>query len=73
MYHTLDFHFVDGGGTIYEAIGASDLPMLGPGVLAPGGQGQAYIVMQLPADTPPAQIMYEPYIPTDEKWVGIWR
>jgi hypothetical protein len=73
MYNPLDFHFVDAASNIFEAIGASNLQMMSTGILPPGGQAQAYIVMQLPSDTPPVQIRYEPYIPSDEKWVGIWR
>lgn len=73
MYNPLDFHFIDAASNSFEAIGASNLQMMSTGVLAPGGQAQAYIVMQLPSDAPPVQIRYEPYIPSDEKWVGIWR
>ena len=73
MYSPLDFHFIDTGGILYEAIGASNLQMMSNGLLGPGEQAQAYIVMQLPSSTTPAQIRFEPYIPSDEKWVGIWR
>ena len=73
MYGPLDFHFIDAGGTLYEAIGASNLQMMSNGLLGPGQQGQAYIVMQLPSSTTPAQILFEPYISTDEKWAGSWR
>lgn len=73
MYSPLDFHFIDTGGTLYEAIGASNLQMMSNGLLAPGEQAQAYIVMQLPSSTTPEQIRFEPYVPSDEKWVGIWR
>jgi hypothetical protein len=73
MYGPLDFHFIDAGGTVYEAIGASNLQMMGNALLAPGQQAQAYIVMQLPSSSAPAQIRYEPYIPSDEKWFGLWR
>jgi hypothetical protein len=73
MYSPLDFHFIDAGGMLYEAIGASNLQMMSNGFLAPGEQAQAYIVMQLPSSTMPAQITFEPYIPSDEKWFGIWR
>jgi hypothetical protein len=73
MYNPLDFHFVDAASNVFEAIGASNLQMMSTGILPPGGQAQAYIVMQLPSDAPPVQIRYEPYIPSDEKWVGIWR
>jgi hypothetical protein len=73
MYSPLDFHLIDTGGILYEAIGASNLQMMSNGLLGPGEQAQAYIVMQLPSSTTPAQIRFEPYIPSDEKWVGIWR
>jgi hypothetical protein len=73
MYSPLDFHFIDTGGMLYEAIGASNLQMMSNGFLAPGEQAQAYIVMQLPSSTTPAQIRFEPYVTSDEKWVGIWR
>ena len=73
MYNPLDFHFIDTEGILYEAIGASNLQMMSTGLLGPGEQAQAYIVMQLPSSTTPAQIRFEPYLPTNEKWVGIWR
>jgi hypothetical protein len=73
MYGPLDFHFVDGAGADYEALGASNLQMMSNGILSPGQQAQAYIVMQLPSSTTPAQIRFQPYIPSDEKWIGIWR
>jgi uncharacterized protein affecting Mg2+/Co2+ transport len=73
IYTPLDYHFVDGQGNSYEATGASMLPMLSQGLLAPGAQVQAYILMDLPSSTTPAQIRFEPYIPSAEKWVGIWQ
>lgn len=73
MYNPLDFHFLVAGGNVYEAMGASMLAMMSPGILSPGAQVEAYIVMELPSDSPPAGILYEPYLPSDEKWVGIWQ
>jgi hypothetical protein len=73
IYSQLDFHFVDGQGTLYEALGASDLPMLGQGILAPGAQAQAYILMDLPAAVSVAQIKFEPYIPSPQGYVGTWQ
>jgi hypothetical protein len=72
LYNPLDYHFIDSGGNSYEAIGATMLQMLSTGILAPGAQVQAYIVMELPSSTTPVQIRFEPYIPMEEKWVGIW-
>jgi hypothetical protein len=72
LYNPLDYYFIDGEGNSYECIGASGLQMLSTGVLAPGAQVQAYIVMELPSAAMPVQVRFEPYIPMEEEWVGIW-